>query len=270
MNQTFDIHRFVLMLRLEIAEKGRNYLLMAGVMLFTLLALMVPITLSHEYNNFRAIMHFAALFMVVLFGGSLYTSGAFAQYSQQSSGIAALMVPASRIEKYLSSLLLNLAFVIPFLAFFWQFHYWATDYANSVIPRSPDEYKYIPRDFFDYTVCSYFIIQAAVFLGSIYFKKYAYIKTAVAVILFTTLLSYFNYDLGNRLGDKPNKITAFPLSGWKMWFYPEMGQPRPRYIVGYYHVTHSEVMSYAVQGFAIWLAVMLWICAYYQMKEREI
>jgi hypothetical protein len=270
MNQTFDIHRFALMLRSDAAEKGRNYLMMAGVLMFTLLAFMVPITLSHEYSNFRSIMHFAALFMVVLFGGSLYTSGAFAQYSQQSNGIAALMIPASRIEKYLSSLLLNLAFVIPFLIFFWQFHYWATDYANSIIPSSPDEYRYIPRDFFDYTVCSYFIIQAAVFLGSIYFKKYAYIKTAVAVIIFSTLLTFCNYDLGIRLGDKPSKLVAFPLTGWKMWFYPEQGVVRPRYIVGFYHVTHSEAMSYAVQGFAVWFAVTLWICAYYQMKEREI
>ncbi|PSL20766.1 hypothetical protein [Dyadobacter jiangsuensis] len=270
MNQTFDIHRFVLMLRFDAAEKGRNYLMMAGVLVFSLLALMVPITLSNEYSNFRSIMHFAGLFMVVLFGGSLYTSGAFAQYSSQGSGIAALMIPASRIEKFLSSLLLNLAFVIPFLIFFWQFHYWTTDYANTLLPSKSDTYKYIPRDFFDYTVCMYLVIQALVFLGSIYFKKYAYIKTAVATIAFASLLTYLNFLLAVNFATRPNKITAFPLAGWKMWFYPEEGMTRPKYIAGFYHITFPDSMHYAAQAFAVWLAVMLWICAYYQMKEREI
>ena len=270
MNQTFDIHRFTLMLRFDAAEKGRNYLLMAGVLLFCLLAMMLPIILSSDFSEFRRILHFAALFMIVLFGGSLYTSTAFSQYSDHNTGIAALMIPASRLEKYLSSILLNLAFVIPFLILFWQLHYWMIDYANKLLPAGPDNYGYIPKDLFDYTSCSYLVIQGVVFLGSIYFRKFAYIKTAAVSIAFVSILAIFNYSLATKFTSRPNKLLAYPLSGWKIWFYPEAGTTRPKYIAGFYHITFSENLHYAMQGVAVWLAIMLWICAYYQMKEREI
>lgn len=270
MNQTFDIHRFTLMLRFDAAEKGRNYLMMAGVLVFCLLAMMLPITQTTESSEFLRILHFAALFMITLFGGSLYTSTAFSQYSDQSTGIAALMIPASRLEKYFSSLLLNLAFLIPFLIFFWQLHYWTIDYANTLLPSGVTEYGYIPKDLLEYTTCCYLIMQAAIFLGSIYFKKFAYIKTAVVTILFSSLLAYFNYSLAIKFASKPSKFLAYPLSGWKVWFYTEEGMERPKYFAGFYHLTLSDTMHYAAQGFAAWLAVMLWICAYYQMKEREI
>lgn len=270
MSQTFDIHRFTLMLRFDAAEKGRNYLMMSGVLLFCLLAMVLPITLSSEYSEFRRILHFAALFMIVLFGGSLFTSTAFAQYSDQSTGIAALMIPASRLEKYVSSLALNLIFVIPFLILFWQLHYWTIDYANTLITSGITHYNYIPKDLFEYTSCSYLIIQAVVFLGSIYFKKFAYIKTAALSIAFGSLLAYFNYSLAIKFASSPSKFLAYPLSGWKVWFYTEEGMARPKYFAGFYHLTFSDTMHWAAQGFAVWLAVMLWICAYYQMKEREI
>ena len=270
MNQTFDIHRFALMLRFDVAEKGRNYLMMAGALVFCILAMMLPITQTSEPSEFLRILHFAALFMIALFGGSLYTSTAFAQYSEQSNGIAALMIPASRLEKYFSSLLLNLVFVIPFLIFFWQFHYWTIDYANTLLPSGITNYGYIPEDLFEYTTYCYLIIQASIFLGSIYFKKFAYIKTAVVAIVFGSMLAYFNYSLAIKFASKPSKFLAYPLSGWKVWFYTEEGMERPKYFAGFYHIKFSETIEYAMQGFAVWLAVMLWICAYYQMKEREI
>ncbi len=270
MNQTFDIHRFVLMLRFDAAEKGRNYLMMAGVLVFCILAMTLPITQTSEPSEFLRILHFGALFMITLFGASLFTSTAFSQYSDQSNGIAALMIPASRLEKYFSSLLLNLAFVIPFLIFFWQLHYWTIDFANTLLPTGGGSYAYIPKDLFEYTTCSYIVIQASIFLGSIYFKKFAYIKTAVVAIAFGSLLSYFNYSMAIKFASKPSKFLAYPLSGWKVWFYTEEGMERPKYFAGFYHIQFSETMEYAAQGFAVWLAIMLWICAYYQMKEREI
>jgi hypothetical protein len=76
MNQTFNIHRFTLMLRLDWADKGKNYLLMACVLISCLLILMVPVALSDEYGNFREVLHYFALIMILLLGGSLYTSNA--------------------------------------------------------------------------------------------------------------------------------------------------------------------------------------------------
>jgi len=270
MNQTFDIHRFALMLRFDAAEKGKNYLMMAGVLVFCLLAMLLPITMTNEYSEFRRILHFMALFMIALFGSSLYTSNALSQYSSPDTGIASLMIPASRVEKFLSSLLLNLAFVLPFLLLFWQLHYRTVDHANTLLPPGANPYQYIPKDFADYTIYAYILIHAVVFCGSVYFKKFAYIKTAAIGIAFVAVLSYFNYILSMQFASRPSMLTVYPLTGWKTWFNVEDGMSRPRYMAGFYHITLSEPMLHAVQAFTVAVAVMIWLAAYYRLKEREI
>ncbi|WP_342087153.1 hypothetical protein [Dyadobacter sp. OTU695] len=270
MNQTFNIHRFTLMLRIDWADKGKNYLLMAGVLISCLLILMVPVALSDEYGNFREVLHYFALIMVLLLGGSLYTSNAFSQYSASDTGIAATMLPASGVEKFLSSLLINLLFVISFLVFFWQFHYWIIDIANKNLPASSDKYRYIPEDFMLYSTYSYFGIQSAVFLGSVYFRKSAYIKTAAVFIGFACILTLINLMFATRLASNPSKIVAFPLTGWKLWYYSKDGMSQPEYVAGFYHLTFPPEMFTALQIFSVFIALMLWTCAYFQMKEREI
>jgi hypothetical protein len=270
MNQTFNIHRFTLMLRLDWAEKGRNSLLMASVLIFCMLAMMVPIALYDEYSNFREMLQYFAMITILLFGGSLYTSNAFSQYSASDTGIAALMLPASQTEKFLSSLLINLVFVIPFLIFFWQFHYFITDYANEKLPVKGDKYRYIPKDFMLYSTYCYLGIQSAVFLGSIYFRKSSYIKTAALVIGFAFVTTIANLMLAAGLTSNPSKFVAFPLTGWKIWYYPNDEIARPEYAAAFYHMTFPPEVFTALQVFAVFTALMLWACAYFQLKEREI
>lgn len=258
------------MLRFDWAEKGRNYLLMACVLVFCLLILMMPVALSDEYSNFREILHYFALIMILLLGGSLYTSTAFSQYSASDTGIASLMVPASGIEKFLSSLLINLLFVVSFLVFFWQFHYFIIDLANKSLPPNGDKYRYIPEDFMLYSTYSYLGIQSAVFLGSIYFKKSSYIKTATVFTGFACITTLMNLMFATRLASNPSKIAVFPFSGWKLWYYSKDGMSRPEYVAGFYHLTFPPEMFTALQVFSVFIALMLWACAYFQMKEREI
>lgn len=270
MNHTFNVHRFALMVRFDTAEKGRNYAMMAAVLIFCLLAMMVPVALSDEYSNFLEILHYFALMMILLFGGSLYTSSAFSQFSSLNTGISALMIPASKLEKFLSSLLLNFAFTIPFLIFFWQLHYSTIDIANGKLPAVGSKYRYIPHDFLQYFTYSYIVIQATVFLGSIYFKKSAYIKTAALFIGFVFLVGILNYAVAARLSANPSRLNSFPFAGWKLWYYYEEGVSRAKYIAGFYHITYSDGMSLALQAFVVFFAIMLWTCAYFQLKEREI
>ena len=71
MNQTFNLHRFVLMMKLELVEKGKNNLMMAALLVVLLLIMLVPIALYDEPHGFREGLHYMALFMIMLFGSSL-------------------------------------------------------------------------------------------------------------------------------------------------------------------------------------------------------
>lgn len=105
--------------------------------------------------------------MVVMFGGSLFTSTVFGHYGRSDTGIAAIMVPASRLEKFLNAILIVLLFIIPLTVFFVKFHYWSVEYANSRLPAGGRRYYPLPADVLRYFIYMHVMIQGAVLLGSI-------------------------------------------------------------------------------------------------------
>jgi hypothetical protein len=270
MNQIFNIHRFVLTLRLEIAEKGRNYLLMTTLMAFAILVMLTPVTMSREFSGFREVLHYFALFLVVLFGSSLFTSSALTQFTAPATGISALMVPASTTEKFLSSLLFNLLFLVPLLCFYWWLHFYTLDIANEKIVNQNSRYHPMTADIVNYTSLAYFGIQACVFLGSVFFRKTAYIRTAVIAIAIAFIVSVANTMIVSNFTGNPTKVTALPLSGWKLWYYNEDGGTKWKYASIYYYLPLTDNLLLMAQLVTAAFIILLWTCAFYQLKEREI
>jgi hypothetical protein len=269
MNQTFDIHRFALMLKLDLAEKGRNMLLLSALLVAAVVLMLLPVTMSRDPTGFREALHYLALFMVLLFGGSFYSSNALTQYSSPQTCIAALMVPASKLEKYLSSFVLNIIFIVPFLIFFVQLHYYTIDIGNSKVPEGGYRYNYIQSEPLEYFYYSYFILHSIVFLGSIYFPKTSYIKTASFVLITVIAVFAINTSIASHLTGYPQKIVAFPLTGWKIWESDNMFMIRDGH-TKFYHVLFPENTVALLKAFAVVVAASFWIIAYVRLKEKEI
>ncbi len=260
MNQVFDIRRFMQLVKLDSAEKGKNYILMAGLLAGFLLALLFPIVVVHGYNTVLLLFHALALFMVVMFGGSLFTSTVFSHYGRPDTGIAAIMVPASRLEKFLNALLTTLLFIVPFTVFFIKFHYWSVEYANSRLPADGIRYYPIPADVMRYFVYMHIIIQGAVFLGSIWFNRLSYIKTALVLFLLAVFSFGINLAFGYFSTGAPSKMVAFPFSGWQLWY--KSGQQ--------YSLTHTEPVRSLVYIFPLIFLASTWYISFIRLKEKEI
>src|SRR5690606_26295819 len=95
----------------------------------------------------------------------------FNQYSSSLRGITAIMTPASRSEKFLLALVLNFFFVTLFIVLYWSLHHWLTDIANQNLSPKSRRYFYIPPNVTVFLSYCYFLLQAVIFLGSIYFSK---------------------------------------------------------------------------------------------------
>jgi hypothetical protein len=269
MNQTFDIHRFTLMLKLDLAEKGKNMLLLATLLVVSTLLMLLPITMSREPSGLREAMHYMALFMVLLFGGSFYSSNALTQYASPQTAVAALMIPASKIEKFLSSFLLNIIFIVPFLIFFVKLHHYTIDIGNSKIPAGGYKYSYIQAEPLQYFYFCYFILHAVIFLGSVYFPKASYIKTAVFVLILVLAVFGFNMAIASHFTGYPQKLVAFPMMGWKIWESDNMYMIRDGH-TKYYNVLFPQTAVYLLQAFAVFAALSFWFIAYVRLKEKEI
>lgn len=261
MNQTFNLHRFRLLLRLDLAEKGKNYLLMGGMLVALLLAMLLPIILYDGYSELLLILHALALFMVVMFGGSLYTSYAYSQYGPADTGIAAIMIPASQFEKFLISLLINLLFIIPVTIFFVKFHYWSVEFANSKLPVNAHNYAPLPIGIMRYFIYLHVIIQGATILGSIYFKKLAYVKTAGIVFVLIVSFALVNLMLIYQYTSDPSRVVAFPFGSWQIYYY-KLNQ--------YYNLDYTESVKSLVYLFPPFFLLSTWYISYVRLKEKEI
>ncbi|KAA0989307.1 hypothetical protein [Dyadobacter aurulentus] len=270
MNQTFDLHRFVLTVQLEIAEKGRNYLFVAALLLVLLLLLMLPVGLSTEYSNIKELMHILALFMIVLFGSSLYSSSAFSQYGSPSTGIAAIMVPASATEKFLSSLLLNLLFIIPFAFLFYKLHLGTVEYANAKLPAGSHKFHTIPDMPLRYSLLYYFIINGAAFLGSMYFQKSSYVKTASTLISFFLVTGIIHISLANYFTGNPAKVVSFPITGWQVWNHGDVSRKGAAMAATYFTVDFPPTLFILIQCFPLFIVLVLWIASFLRLREKEI
>lgn len=258
------------MLRIEIAEKVRNYLLMFVLMIFSLMVMMVPVAMSTEFSGFREVLQYFALILIVLFGSSLFTSNAISQYASQASGMSALMLPASALEKFLASLLLNLLFLVPVLCVFWWLHYYTLDIANAKLVNQDSKYHPVTADIVNYTSFGYFGIQACVFLGSIFFRKGAYIKTAAIAVGLAFVTTVINVMFVSSMTQNPSKLTALPLSGWKLWYFEEIGAPRWNFASFYYEFPLNNSLLLMTQLVTVAFIMALWACAFFQLKERQI
>lgn len=258
MNQTFNFHRFLLVMQLEFAERGRNNLLIAGILVVALFAMMLPITMIDGFRPIFTMPPVLVLFLVVLFGGSLYTTQLFTKYGPTETSIPALMVPASQLEKFLSALVLHVVFAAVLMGLYLYLHDWTFDYANSKIPEGSQKYGKLPKGILEYFIGLYVITQGLTFLGSLYFAKSAYLKTLIIFSVVSAILAALNLILANHFTDYPVSLVSFPLSGWQI-----SGRQ-------YQIIKLSQSLLSFVYTVPVITILGLWVASYFRLKEKEI
>ncbi|TDB69058.1 hypothetical protein [Arundinibacter roseus] len=265
MNQTFNLHRFGLMVRLELAEKGQSYLLSILPILLFLFAMMVPITFSKEYNSNLEGLHPAALLLSVFLGGSFYTSLAFNQYGAPANAISEVMIPASRLEKFFCAWFLNLLFIIPLFGLFILLSDWTTNFANHRLSQLGirEQYVMLPAEMRNTYFLFYIIINGLVFLGSIYFKESAYLKTlGLTIALFIVLL------VGNQWFAR--YLTSFPKNSLHISPFEPGWQIVLEESSTYHNIMLAPAMQTYVNFLPFLVLVALWYITYIRLTEREI
>lgn len=269
MNNTFNINRFGLLLRRQWLEFGKIFLITLAVAFGVIAAFyMVALwsTLTSGYYSGRILTFREPLFMI--FGGLFITvvsSNYFAHLGQKSRTIIDLLVPASTFEKFVTAVFFTLIIVtISFVAIFYL-----TDLAfvtklnslDSLHTMAYDGNKGVEKDVvanFEYYFGSKKIFTFAPFyaapaiassiflLGSIYFDKFHYIKTAISVLLFSGVGIYIVV-----------KCSEFLMSN-----------RRPTNMRGF--VVEGDNVQYIILFVLLLLAAVFWAITYVRLKEKEV
>lgn len=214
MNNTFNINRFGLLLKRQWLEFGRIYLITLGVA-FGVIATFYMVAI---WPSFREVspeigLHFREpLFLIFGFLFiSVIASNYFAHFGQKSKTVIDLLIPASTFEKFLAAVLFTAVLtVVSYLAIFYitdmGFVVKLRSTYNTVITTKSfndaagevtitrDKYEFFfskhRDDLFPPLFVAPAFITSIFLLGSIYFNKFHYIKTAISVMIFCGIWAY--------------------------------------------------------------------------------
>ncbi|HVY75730.1 MAG TPA: hypothetical protein VG890_12910 [Puia sp.] len=283
MNQTFDFNRWRLLIAKHGYEQGKKYLLSLVAIAALLLIWFVFVLFANPYEPLPDGAQFGTYYVGLFLVGCIYASLLFSDLASRPRGIDYLSLPASHLEKLLCALFYGV--LIFFLAYTIVFyivelpmirvaraiayaHWLKTAHPKEifnagetinvfVMPRRPAG---APNAFF-YILLSYFAVQAAFILGSVYFPKFSFIKTVVTLLLIGLVYVFLVDTVVGWIMPEGRYYHAFTAYN----FHGPNGYEDGKVVTlpEWFHDLLSIIVRYA-------FAPIFWITTYFRLKEKEI
>ena len=221
-SDTFNMRRFLRLVRADLAL-NTGWILPGAAVFFWVM------TVGSFFKGFLTTDTPIAPYFymsMVFFGGIILTSLSFGELGDQKKELAYLLLPGSTFEKYLSRYILTSWVYMAGCLFVYSVF---IIIARGVYPLLSDQ----PFSFtacFDFklgrSLYFYPLIHPVFFLGALYFRRQALLKTAVVAIAlpvilvcFQTLLTRILYHNSVFLPESRYRGYFFPLfvSNWDFW-----------------------------------------------------
>jgi len=275
MDQTFNVIRWWQLVRLHWAENRKRYwlgMLAIGGLLTAWYSFLLTMD---KFSPLDTIFQFSAYFIGIYFIGCLLGSTTFSALSKKQEGIGYLALPASHLEKLACGLLFHvILFFTAFTVIFYIVDIPMVHLAKRLMEESgqggpiyiPPVYNIflakgapIPERVDHLFLIGYFVIQSAYVLGSVYFRKAAFLKTTVAVLLFGLILTLYATKIEHLL---PYPWRMRGLFEWERYHNGANGEARI-YIPFWIESSLRTIMQFG-------LPLIFWTITYFRLKEKEV
>lgn len=263
MNNTFNIQRFGLLLKRQWLEFGKIYLISLVVVIGVDVAFYIfnlyPFTgFSSQTLEFRTPLFvlFGLLFITAI--ASTY----FAHLGQKPKAIIDLMIPASTFEKFLGGILFTaLLSTISFILIFYLTDLAFVSYMRNVFqdaeisqtaPSLKENlaYFFVEQSQKSHLLQPFYIaplLMTSIFLlGSVYFNKFHYIKTAISLMIFCGVWTAIIAKSGKVFFENRVRNNDMPV------------------------VMDRSNMEFLMTLLLIVLTVIFWAITYVRLKEKEV
>lgn len=256
MSITFSINRFGKLFKKHTKEHYRTYLMsiavLVGVMILggSFLVYMVEVQLDKNFQTFF-------FFTIMLMAGTIFTSTVFSELGERKKAITWLLLPASHFEKYL------VAWIYSFLLFIvvYTMIFYLALFAALNIPHG-HEHRIFILNIFEKQILQMFLVYAFLhsiaFVGAVYFEKLHFIKTAFTFFIIIAALIIINKGLLTALLGRT--VDASPPFGYLR--FGDTGQAVDIKI-------SSQDSPYQLYLIII-LTFILWVGAYFRLKEKQV
>ncbi|MDO6435377.1 hypothetical protein Q4E93_32475 [Flavitalea sp. BT771] len=280
MNQTFDFGRWWMLVGGHWAENRKRYLLALLAMGGLLMAWYGFLLAIDKFGPLNLFLQYTAYHCGLYVVGCLYASTIFAELGSKARAIQYLSIPASHLEKLMCGILFGVVlFFLAYTLVFYLVDIPMVSMANDIIARehqhwpgtmSPigkvevlnlwnNQWAPMPDKQYHLILLGYFVVQSAFLLGSVYFKRWGFIKTIVTILLCWLVFILF---MGKGLQE-------FLPEGWHydtplQWI--NFSTPGPPQFVRL-PPSLERILIFLIQYS---IAPMLWFITYFRLKEKEV
>lgn len=270
MNNTFNINRFGLLLKRQWLDFGKIYLISLVVLLGILVGFYsysIPSPLKNNNFDYDGDLDMRFRYPLFLILGFVFISIVASSYfnilGQKSRAILELMTPASTFEKFLGGIfytaILSLAtylilFYLVDLPFVKYINAHLSEFkmsgAKASLPKPVEsisaqivnDENY--RNYLLHFITVPFLITSIFLVGSIYFNRFHYIKTAISVMVFGVLWVTSTIFVMRRLTSNT------------VW-------------VGNYYWQDESNILFIMSLMGILLTLAFWLISFIRLKEKE-
>ncbi len=259
MSQLFSFSRFMRLFRKHTAEYGGGYLLATGVLIGGIaLVLGFLAFISHEplVPDIQGVIFVAGL----LAAGAFFTSTVFAPLGDKRQATAALMLPASHLEKYLVGwLYAGPIYLAAYIGCFFLVDALVLQVEGQFGPQAPLVQLFSNESHLYIALVAYLVVSAVFLWGSVFFVKQQFVRTAFAILLFTVALVVLNGQLVQALLGRPvggvMLLSGVSFQEGKEW----------------YSVNLSPIQNgWFVEALLGGLLLLGWAGAYVRLTEKEV
>ena len=174
---------------------GRDLMLHRWYIIIATLATLVVMLMISAFAASRGEGHplhaFLVFPLVLLGGGVLITSIIFNDMHHPRKGHFYMTLPASRYDKLLARFLLSLPGYVIYVCIFFTAYVLLSDAINTLLFQQTHQWPFATPGALYQPLFAYLLIHSVFFLGAIWFKRQAAIRTAlaaaVAIIFFTAV-----------------------------------------------------------------------------------
>ncbi|MBB2149289.1 hypothetical protein [Pedobacter gandavensis] len=259
MNNIFNLRRFSQLFIKHTQEYYKTYLLSVGVIVALLAAILGFISYVSD-GNLGVKSQYAIFFFFFIGAGSIFTSMIFSELGNSRKSITMLMLPASHFEKYLVAWIYS--FLIYQLVFTLSFY--AVDLIVLMLQNSGTDEKMALLDLqsagtpYGMALIAFAVLHGITFLGAVFFEKLHFIKSACLVAVFGLFIILINQPLANViLGVKLEKVVPFAHAAIKE-------------ADNYYALEPQSSIKPIMIGMTYTIVMILWIGAYFKLKEKQV
>jgi hypothetical protein len=259
MNNTFNLIRFLRLFKKQTAEQYKTYLMSVGV-LIGILALLLGFISYSGGGNIGPTVQGAVFFNLMLFSGTIFTSLIFADLGNNKMSIPILTLPSSHLEKYLVAWLYSFViFQLVYIACFYAIDYAVVAVGNMDQTHKSEVVNVFSMNFKIWIAFPIFaVLHSVCFIGSIFFEKLHFIKTAFTFFIFLIFLCLINAIMLGAIF--PAKVLkGVPFNSVALEINEKFCFVRP--------TNTSDVILLIM---AVLLTLVLWTGTYFRLKEKQV